>query len=268
MRLTLALVLLAATPAFAQQQPSAPAADAPSRSFTGSDLFGLSIATDPQISPDGRTIAYVRRSGDIMTDRQQRVDLADRRRERASRRRSSPHGSYRRAGRPMARASPMPRPTAGSAAVRALARPATRARAITGLPDEPAGARLVARRHARSPISHARRRRRRSKLGKAPAQARGREMGRAAEGHRPGHLSHRRPRLSEAGLRPCLRRRRRRRRAAPADLRRFDDGGPLSLDAGRPHDRVQREPRPGCGSRGDEFATSSRSMSRPARSRR
>ena len=33
------------------------------------DLFDLEAATDPQISPDGRWIAYVRRSGDIMTDR-------------------------------------------------------------------------------------------------------------------------------------------------------------------------------------------------------
>src|SRR5690349_3855880 len=30
----------------------------PSRYFTGADLFNLEIATDPQISPDGRTIAY------------------------------------------------------------------------------------------------------------------------------------------------------------------------------------------------------------------
>jgi dipeptidyl aminopeptidase/acylaminoacyl peptidase len=64
-------MLLAATPAIAQQQPVQPAAAAPSRSFTGSDLFGLSIAADPQISPDGRSIVYVRRSGDIMTDRMQ-----------------------------------------------------------------------------------------------------------------------------------------------------------------------------------------------------
>jgi dipeptidyl aminopeptidase/acylaminoacyl peptidase len=64
-------MLLAATPAIAQQQPIQPALAAPSRSFTGSDLFGLSIAADPQISPDGRSIVYVRRSGDIMTDRMQ-----------------------------------------------------------------------------------------------------------------------------------------------------------------------------------------------------
>lgn len=71
MRLALIVALLASTaaPALAQQQPNAAPADAPTRAFTGSDLFGLSIAADPQISPDGRTIVYVRRSADIMTDR-------------------------------------------------------------------------------------------------------------------------------------------------------------------------------------------------------
>ncbi|MBV7265623.1 alpha/beta hydrolase family protein [Erythrobacter ani] len=41
---------------------------APSPYFTGADLFGLSTATDPQISPDGSQVAYVRRTNDIMTD--------------------------------------------------------------------------------------------------------------------------------------------------------------------------------------------------------
>ncbi len=58
-------------PAVARQQTNATSADGPTRTFTGADLFGLSIAADPQISPDGRTIVYVRRSGDIMTDRMQ-----------------------------------------------------------------------------------------------------------------------------------------------------------------------------------------------------
>lgn len=71
MRLTLALLMLATTPAFAQQQPAAPVPDGPTRSFTGSDLFGLTIAADPQISPDGKTIVYVRRTGDVMTDKMQ-----------------------------------------------------------------------------------------------------------------------------------------------------------------------------------------------------
>ena len=40
----------------------------PETKFTGNDLFGLSVAADPQISPDGKRIAYVRRTNDIMTD--------------------------------------------------------------------------------------------------------------------------------------------------------------------------------------------------------
>jgi len=55
-------------PITTEQQPAAPA-PAPSRTFDPYDLFGLEVASDPQISPDGRRIAYVRRSGDIMTDR-------------------------------------------------------------------------------------------------------------------------------------------------------------------------------------------------------
>jgi dipeptidyl aminopeptidase/acylaminoacyl peptidase len=41
----------------------------PSRVFEPRDLFSLEAATDPEIGPDGSRIAYVRRSGDIMTDR-------------------------------------------------------------------------------------------------------------------------------------------------------------------------------------------------------
>ena len=44
-------------------------ATGPSRVLTGADLFNLEVASDPQISPDGRTIVYVRRANDIMTDR-------------------------------------------------------------------------------------------------------------------------------------------------------------------------------------------------------
>ncbi len=45
------------------------ARSAPNPRFTGADLFDLAIASDPQISPDGRYIAYVRRANDIMSDR-------------------------------------------------------------------------------------------------------------------------------------------------------------------------------------------------------
>ncbi|MDT0575951.1 S9 family peptidase [Croceicoccus sp. F390] len=41
----------------------------PDRMFKGADLFDLAMAADPQISADGRHIAYVRRSNDIMSDR-------------------------------------------------------------------------------------------------------------------------------------------------------------------------------------------------------
>ena len=47
----------------------AAAPEGPSPLFGPRDLFSLEVATDPQISPDGSRIAYVRRSGDIMTDR-------------------------------------------------------------------------------------------------------------------------------------------------------------------------------------------------------
>src|SRR6476659_6877883 len=60
-----ALLLLAAVSAPALAAPP----EGPQRHFTGSDLFGLEWASDPQISPDGRTIAYVRRSNDVMADR-------------------------------------------------------------------------------------------------------------------------------------------------------------------------------------------------------
>ena len=53
----------------AEAPPQASARTAPNRTFTGEDLFDLAYATDPQISPDGSRIAYVRRQNDIMADR-------------------------------------------------------------------------------------------------------------------------------------------------------------------------------------------------------
>jgi len=41
----------------------------PRHPFSAEDVFGLEFATDPQVSPDGRQIAYARRSYDIQTDR-------------------------------------------------------------------------------------------------------------------------------------------------------------------------------------------------------
>ncbi|RIV82690.1 alpha/beta hydrolase family protein [Aurantiacibacter zhengii] len=70
-----------ATPAFSQTTPAGQqpvvmseaaqgsARTGPNRIFSGEDLFDLAIASDPQISPDGSRIAYVRRQNDIMQDR-------------------------------------------------------------------------------------------------------------------------------------------------------------------------------------------------------
>jgi Tol biopolymer transport system component len=41
----------------------------PSQRFESADVFQLEYADDPQISPDGRSVAYVRVSADIMSDR-------------------------------------------------------------------------------------------------------------------------------------------------------------------------------------------------------
>ncbi len=69
--------LLTGAPAAAQPTPEAVG---PSRTLTARDLFALQTAGDVQISPDGRTIAYVRAQPDIMTDRTRRalwlVDVA------------------------------------------------------------------------------------------------------------------------------------------------------------------------------------------------
>ncbi len=47
---------------------STPILSGPSRSFTSEDIFSLEYALDPQISPDGNRVAYLRQSMDIMTD--------------------------------------------------------------------------------------------------------------------------------------------------------------------------------------------------------
>src|SRR5215203_1763460 len=67
MRSTTLVALLTAA-AWAAPGITAPATG-PNPIFSGSDLFNLEVATDPQISPDGRTIAYVRQSNDVMTDK-------------------------------------------------------------------------------------------------------------------------------------------------------------------------------------------------------
>jgi dipeptidyl aminopeptidase/acylaminoacyl peptidase len=64
----LTMALLAAGAGVASAAP----AEAPSPTFEGRDLFSLQWATDPQIRPDGRAVAYVRRAYDVMTDSSRR----------------------------------------------------------------------------------------------------------------------------------------------------------------------------------------------------
>ena len=74
-RILSTFAVLAAATALSAPAIAAPATG-PSRYFSGADLFNLEVATDPQISPDGRTIAYVRKSNDIMTDKPKPAAIA------------------------------------------------------------------------------------------------------------------------------------------------------------------------------------------------
>jgi len=65
-----AATALAAAPLAAMLAPTVVlAADGPERGFTPDDMFNLAGATDPQISPDGSKIVYVRSSADVMADK-------------------------------------------------------------------------------------------------------------------------------------------------------------------------------------------------------
>ena len=59
--------------AVASLRAAAAPLEAPSGILEGRDLFGLQIAADPQIRPDGSAIAYVRTSYDVMTDSAKRA---------------------------------------------------------------------------------------------------------------------------------------------------------------------------------------------------
>lgn len=59
-----ALLMASVSPTFAQ--------DGPNRLFGPKDLFALQYATDPEIAADGREIAYVRVSYDLMSDKARR----------------------------------------------------------------------------------------------------------------------------------------------------------------------------------------------------
>lgn len=61
--LAAAVLPLASAPAFAADDA------ATERAFTGEDLFKVTGAADPQVSPDGGKIAYVRMAADVMSDK-------------------------------------------------------------------------------------------------------------------------------------------------------------------------------------------------------
>jgi len=61
--LTAMAAVLACAPALAETD------EAPSKRFTAERVFDVEYATDPQVSPDGKTIVYVRRAMDRLTDR-------------------------------------------------------------------------------------------------------------------------------------------------------------------------------------------------------
>lgn len=63
--LTSALGMFAASIAYA----AAATDEIPATQFQGLDIFRLECATDPEIRPDGRVIAYARRNYDLLTDR-------------------------------------------------------------------------------------------------------------------------------------------------------------------------------------------------------
>ena len=69
--MTLKAGIVAATLAATLTIASGPAlwAQDPSHKLTAMDEFQLQLPTDPQISPDGKRIAYVRRFADPMTDK-------------------------------------------------------------------------------------------------------------------------------------------------------------------------------------------------------
>lgn len=71
MRAVFAMLLLttALAPIPVTAQSKGPSTAGAAKFFTGDDLFRLEQAADPQISPDGTQIAYVRQSADIMVDR-------------------------------------------------------------------------------------------------------------------------------------------------------------------------------------------------------
>ena len=231
MRNTVVFVLLALL--FAGPSRAAPL-EAPNRRFQGADLFALQYATDPQIRPDGRDVAYVRVSFDIMTDRaRQSIWLIDVETGEQTplvagagshtSPRWSPDGgrlayvSTAEGGRPQLyraldaeRRRPRSSPSWSSAPADSRGRPTGAWIAFTMFtPDEAA------------------------KLGEAPAKPEGAEWAPPLEVITDLTYRSDARGLSQAGLPPRVRRRGRRRRAAATHLRRLQRDRSAVLDARR-----------------------------------
>ena len=96
-------------PLHAQAEDGSETETAPSAHFTGADLFGLSVASDPQISPGWQRDRLCSRHQRYHDRCDGQLDLADRCRYPRTRSPSSPakDRTAARAGRPMARGWPM-----------------------------------------------------------------------------------------------------------------------------------------------------------------
>ena len=258
------LALLASPPAFAD---TAPAQEPDPRRFQALDVFGLEFADDPQISPDGRRIVYVRNSFDdshgsadaracgsstptaVVTARCSRIARA----------------TPRRAGRPTASASPTsPAPRAAPQLfVRWM--DSGQSALITNLLEAPERARVVARR-ALARVHDARARSRRSRFAELPPRPKARSGRQPPTRHRHGRLPRRRRGLP---ARPATRTssscRRTAARRAPAHARRLRPRRSARVDARRAH--AARSPRIATptGSSSPARASCTRSTSRPAR---
>ena len=201
-------------PRLPQQRPRT----GPSRYFTGSDCSVSRVGERSADQPRRTTIAYVRQSNDVMTDKARPtiwlVDVATGQQRpliAGIRLRIS-----RRAGRPTARVSLISPPRAASRnSTCAGWAPAESAR-ITGLPDSPSaspGRPTGAGSLTRCSFPTKRRSSARS------AQARRGEMGRAAPGHRPVTYRFDAAGYLKSGYRPDFLGPRRWRRADAADVR-------------------------------------------------